>query len=263
MRSCSKQTSPRPLPWCEAGHTTYLEATGREEGEKQSTNAVFDEKACRNYLWCWLINSDQILSSGSETNLEVCICNMRNSCQDQQEQAGQGPEHGPASHPWSHENHPSAWHGKNSQCRATGEGKKPQDPHLNWESHLHSFYIEPWHSPPTITSKTKAWTTSTAQETSGLGGSAGRAADTSCVEARWWDRHSNIVECPRHHLCGTAPWRTQKPELCHWQVCWGRTEEWWQQSVHQVARWWHRFSLSSLWPSLFLQPSQNTGHLAQ
>ena len=38
------------LPWCEAGHTTYLEATDREGGEKRSVESSRDEKARRNYL---------------------------------------------------------------------------------------------------------------------------------------------------------------------------------------------------------------------
>ena len=35
------------LPLCEAVHTPYLEATDREDGEKQSAETSLDEKACR------------------------------------------------------------------------------------------------------------------------------------------------------------------------------------------------------------------------
>ena len=95
-------------PWCEAGHTTYLEATDREDGEKRSAETSPDEKARRNFLGCRLINSDQSLHSNSTTNHGVCIHYVGNGCQNQQEQAGQSPEHGSASHTWSQENHPSA-----------------------------------------------------------------------------------------------------------------------------------------------------------
>ena len=88
--------------------TTYLEATDRKDGEKQSVETSPDEKARRNFLGCRLINSDQSLHSNSMTNHGVCIYYMGNGCQDQQEQARQNPEHGCTSHTWSHENHPSA-----------------------------------------------------------------------------------------------------------------------------------------------------------
>ena len=106
-RDCAPDRHPH-LPWCGAGHTTYLEATDREDGEKQSTETSPDEKARRNFLGCRLINYDQSLHSNSTTNHGVCIHYVGNGCQDQQEQAGQSPEHGSASHTWSHVNHPSA-----------------------------------------------------------------------------------------------------------------------------------------------------------
>ena len=87
---------------------TYLEATNTEDGEKQSAETSLDEKARRNYLGCRLINSGQSLHSNSTTDHGVCIHFVGNSCEDQQEQAGQSPEHGSASHTWSHEHYPSA-----------------------------------------------------------------------------------------------------------------------------------------------------------
>ena len=90
-----------------------------EDGEKWSAETSPDETAHRNFLGCRLINSEQILHSDSTTNHGVCIHYVGNGCQDQPEQAGQSPENGSASHTWSHENHPSALHGKNRQCRAT------------------------------------------------------------------------------------------------------------------------------------------------
>ena len=71
------------LPGCETGHTTYLEATDTEVGEKQSAETSLDEKARRNYLVCRLINSDQSLHSNSTTNHGVRIHYMGNGCQDQ------------------------------------------------------------------------------------------------------------------------------------------------------------------------------------
>ena len=56
VRSCPDR-QPH-LPWCEAGHTTYLEATDREDRDKQSAETSPDEKARRNFLGCRLINSD-------------------------------------------------------------------------------------------------------------------------------------------------------------------------------------------------------------
>ena len=152
------------LPWCEAGHTTYLEATDIEDGEKQSAETSPDEKARRNFLGCWLINSDQSLHSNSTTNRGVCIHYMGNGCQDQQEQAGQNPEHGSASHTWSHENHLSAWHGSNSQCGATWEEKKSQNTHSGRKTKKAAFPPST-HKPGTthqkIASNAKACTTST------------------------------------------------------------------------------------------------------
>ena len=100
----------------------------------------------------------------------------------------------------------------------------------------------------------------TVQDTPRHCGCASRAADRSCLAARQRDRHTNVSECPRHHLKGTAPWRAQKPHACpdrwqipshcldsclHWWVCWGGDEKWWQWSQHQILRWWHHFPLSS------------------
>ena len=95
------------LPQCEAGHTTYLKTIDLEDGEKQSAETRPDEKALRNYLGCRLINCDQSLHSNILANHRVCIHKVGKGWQDQQEQAGQSPEHGPASHTWSNENHPS------------------------------------------------------------------------------------------------------------------------------------------------------------
>ena len=67
-------------PWCEGGHTTYLEATDWEDGEKWSAETSPDEKARMNYLGCRLINSDQSLQSHSTTNHRVCIHYVGNGC---------------------------------------------------------------------------------------------------------------------------------------------------------------------------------------
>ena len=67
---------------------------------------------------------------------------MGNGCQDQQEQAGQNPEHGSASHVWSHENHPSALHEKI---------KQPMWSHLRGEevskSSSREKKAQTWHKP--------------------------------------------------------------------------------------------------------------------
>ena len=98
------------------------------------------------------------------TNHGVCIHYMGNGCQDQQEQAGQSPERGSASHTWSHENHPIALHGKNSQCGATWEEKKTQNPHSGRKTEKAAFPPST-HKPSTahqkIASNAKGWTTST------------------------------------------------------------------------------------------------------
>ena len=245
MRSCPRQTPH--LPWCEAGHTTYLEATDREDGEKRSAETSPDEKARRNFLGCRLINFDQNLHSNSTTNHGVCIHYMGNGCQDQQEQAGQSPEHGSASHTWSHENHSSAWHGKNSQRGATWEEKKSQNPHSGIKTKKAAFPPST-HKPGTThqkspqTPKPEPPVQRTVQDTPGHCGCANRAADRACLAARQRDRHTNFSECPRHHLKGTAPWRAQKPHTCpdrwqipshcldsclHWWICWGGDEKWW------------------------------------
>ena len=78
--------------WCVGWHTIYLEVTDWEDEDQQSAETSLDEKAHRNYLGCWLINSDQNVCSISLTNHGVCIRYMGNGHQDQQEQAGQGPE---------------------------------------------------------------------------------------------------------------------------------------------------------------------------
>ena len=58
-----------------------------------------------------------------------------------------------------------------------------------------------------------------------------------------------------------------KPELTvsqhclHQQVCWGRSEKWRQQSLHQIPRWWHHFPLGSRWSSVLQLSSWNTGYL--
>ena len=64
----------------EEGHTTYLEATDRLDGEKQSAETILDEKARRNYLGCRLINSDPSLHSNSRINHGVCIHYVGNGC---------------------------------------------------------------------------------------------------------------------------------------------------------------------------------------
>ena len=54
----------------------------------------------------------------------------------------------------------------------------------------------------------------TVQDTPRHCGCANRAADRSFLAARQRDRHTNVSECPRHHLKGTAPWRAQTPHAC-------------------------------------------------
>ena len=68
------------LPWCEAGHTIHMEATDREDGEKQSAETSLDEKAHGNYLGCRLINSDQSLHGNSTTNHGVCSHHLGDGC---------------------------------------------------------------------------------------------------------------------------------------------------------------------------------------
>ena len=208
---------------------------------------------------------------------------MGNGCQDQQEQAGQNPEHGSASHTWSLENHPSAWHGKNSQCGATWEEKKSQkksqNPHSGRKTNKAAFPPST-HKPGTThkkspqTSKPEPPVQRTVQDTPRHCGCSSRAADRSCLAAQQRDRHTNVSECPRHHFKGTAPWRAQKPHTCpvcwqipshcldsclHWWVYWGGDEKWWQRSLHQILRWWHHFPLSSWWPSVLQLSSWGTG----
>ena len=259
---------------------TYLEATDREYGEKWSAKTRPDEKACRNYLGCQLINSDQSLQSHSTTNHGVCIHYVGNSCQNQQEQAGQSPEHGSASHTWSHENHPSALHGKNSLCGATWE-EKSENPHPGRKTEKAAFPPST-HKPGTVhqkspqTPKPEPPVQRTVQDTPWHCGCASRAADRSCLEAQQRGRHTNVSERPRHHLKGTAPWRAQTPhassdrwqipshclDSClHWWVCWGGDEKWWQRCLHQILRWWHHLPLSSWWPSVLQLSSWDTGYL--
>ena len=248
----------------------------------------------RNYLRCRLVNSDQSLHSNSTTrdletgfkisgttNYGVCIHYVGNGCQDQQKQAGQSPEHGPASHTWSHESHPSAWHGKNSQCRATWEEKRPQDPHPRRKTEKAAFPPST-HEPGTAhqqshqAPKPEPPVQRTVQETPRDCGCANRAADRSCLGARQRGRHTHVSESPRHHLKGTTPWIAQKPHPCpdcwqiplqcldsrlHRRVLLEGNEKWRQRSLHQIARWWHPFLLGSWWSSVLQLSSWDTGHL--
>ena len=161
-------------------------------------------------LECRLINSDQSLHSNSTTNHGVCIHYVGNGCQDQQEQAGKSPEHDSSSHTWSHENHSSALHGKKSQCGATWEEKMSQNSHPGRKTEKAAFPPST-HKPGTAhqkspqTPKPEAPVQRTVQDTSRHCGCANRAADRSCLEARQRGRRTNVSECPRHHLKGTAP----------------------------------------------------------
>ena len=119
---------------------------------------------------------------------------MGNGCQDQQEQAGQNPEHGSASHTWSHENHPSAWHGKNSQCGTTWEEKKSQNPHSGRKTKKAAFPPST-HKPGTThqkspqTPKPELPVQRTLQDTPRHCGCDNRAADRSCLAARQRDTY--------------------------------------------------------------------------
>ena len=132
---------------------------------------------------------------------------------------------------------------KNSQCRATWRSLKIL---IQGENSEKAAFPPSTHKPGTAHQKSPQVpkpgppVQRTVQDTPRHCGCTSRAADRSCLEARQRRRHTNVSECPRYHLKGTAPWKAQKPHPCpdcwqippqcldsslHWRVCRGGDEK--------------------------------------
>ena len=183
MRSCPKQTSPPALVW-------------------SWTHDLLGGHRLRKWRnWSWWRSSQKLrrvpthqfwpkfnqLQYNQPWSMHTLLWER---LQNQQEQAGQSSERGPASHAWSHENHPSSWHGKKpSQCRAIWEKKKSQYPHSRRKTEKAAFPSST-HKPGTAHQnspqepKNEPLVQRTVQETPTDCGCANTAVDRSCLENR-------------------------------------------------------------------------------
>ena len=109
--------------------------------------------------------------------------------------------------------------GKNSQCRATWEEKKSQNPHPGRKTEKAAF--PPTTHKPGTAHQTRLEHQSLNHQYKELSRKHQDVANApvKLLTDRAWrpDREAKVQyvsECPWHHLKGTAPWRAQKPHPC-------------------------------------------------